>query len=159
MTVLKPGSGAPLEMDNAGLKKNFGVMKTITQVPTWIDCMVEVHLVVTSRCRPLLTVLQNYAEAHPKISFIHMDPGIVKSNLLNRGGIGYRILGFGMGLFATSARDCGENMTYALTDERYKSGAWHLSDKAEPVPANSTYVTPEATESVLEDYKTTVAIA
>ena len=88
-----------------------------------------------------------------------MNPGLVKSNILKRGGIGYRILGLGMDLFATSARDCGESMTYALTDERYKVGAWHLSEKADLVPASKIYVTPEATRIVVEDYKSTVAMS
>ena len=50
LTVMKPGGGAPMEMDNAGLRKNFGTKSRVTQVPTWIDCMVEVRPTVWSPC-------------------------------------------------------------------------------------------------------------
>jgi hypothetical protein len=60
-------------------------------------------------------------------------------------------------LFATSTKDCGEFMTYALTSPLYKEGAFFLSEKADPVPEAKVFVTQEGRIKVAEDYRKTVS--
>lgn len=42
MTVLSPGAGAPLIVDDLGLKKKYGTMLAASQCATYNDLMVEV---------------------------------------------------------------------------------------------------------------------
>jgi hypothetical protein len=42
LTVLGAGKGQPLDLDDLGLKKGFGFLKTLTVMPTYNDLMIEV---------------------------------------------------------------------------------------------------------------------
>ena len=55
-------------------------------------------------------------------------------------------------IFAVSASDCGDAMTYTLTSDRYKSGGkgWLVTDKGEPVPEDPSLHNDEDRKKVWE---------
>ncbi len=91
---------------------------------------------------------EEWAERHPKISFIHIYPGVVATSL-GRDLPWYAKVPLDLltPVFATKPEDCGEFMTYALTDDKFKTGYHLLSNKAEPY-ANPKYNTHENRELI-----------
>ncbi|KAJ3032460.1 hypothetical protein HK097_005243 [Rhizophlyctis rosea] len=119
MTVLAAGKGGKVNWNDKDLKTSFSLKAAADHASTFSDLLV-----------------QELAKRHPTISFIHIYPGVVDTPLMNGLPAPMRLLSKALApLFAVSASDCGDAMTYALTSDRYKSGGkgWLVTDKGEPV--------------------------
>ncbi|KAF8811630.1 NAD(P)-binding protein [Phlegmacium glaucopus] len=102
MSVLAAGKGGEIDMEDLGLKKTFSLSKAGLTAPTYNDLM-----------------LKMYASLHPKLSFVHAFPGLVRTPILSSSSSALLSLtsSLVMGLvypFSYSVEDCGENMWYAL---------------------------------------------
>ncbi len=131
MSVYSAGFEGDFYKDDLDLKKGFSLKRAADVCITYNSLMVE-----------------ELAERHPKIGFIHIYPGGVNTSLGRDLPFWARwpMQIFGT-LFATQADDCGDVMTYALTDDSFKTG-WHLlNSKAERI-AKPKYNTPENRELI-----------
>jgi len=142
MTVLAAGHGKPLEAEDLGLKKNYTLVASARQPPTYNDLIVE-----------------EYAIRHPKMSFIHITPGWVSTNIGRDMHWSLKPVLSAISVFSKSINDCGEYMLSALVSPQYKHGAFHLTDHGEPVPATETYVSDDAREKLVRHYTKEVAVA
>ncbi|KAI0366139.1 NAD(P)-binding protein [Pilatotrama ljubarskyi] len=101
MSVLAPGNGRPVDMDDLGLKKSYSFPKAGMTSPTYTDLMME-----------------SYAEQNPGISFIHIHPGFVRTPLLSTSHPILRFLNpltYALAYpFSTAPEDCAEHMLYGL---------------------------------------------
>ena len=87
MTVLSAGSGQPVDETDFALKNNYGLMREAAVVGTYNDAMVMVRLgFVDVQMRRMLTTPllygQSFAERYPDASFIHVHPGLVRTQML-----------------------------------------------------------------------------
>ncbi|KAJ7580163.1 hypothetical protein C8J56DRAFT_795699 [Mycena floridula] len=90
-SVLGPGRGHPIDLDNLGVKKDFAFMKVARQALTYQDIMVE-----------------DLAARYPKLSMCHVHPGPVATNLLKAF---FFIVSYP---FLVSADDSGEYLLYGM---------------------------------------------
>ncbi|KAI0769759.1 hypothetical protein BD413DRAFT_556645 [Trametes elegans] len=101
MSVLAPGSGRPIDLDDLGLKKNYSFPKAGVASPTYTDLAMEA-----------------FAEQNPGISFVHIHPGVVRTQLLQISHPYLRVLNplfYALLYPITSApEDCAEHMLYGL---------------------------------------------
>jgi len=139
MSVLAPGTGAPLDTEDLGLKETFTLFKAARQAPTYNDLMVA-----------------EYSKRHPSMSFIHIIPGFVNTPISNGLHWSLRLPAKLFTPFATSIDDCGEWMASALTAPAYKQGAHYLSAKAEPLPKGNVYVSDADCAKLVEHYNEVV---
>ncbi|KAL1746736.1 hypothetical protein HDZ31DRAFT_33563 [Schizophyllum fasciatum] len=101
MSVVRAGVGAPLEWDDLDMSKN-GVKRWATQMPSYHDF-----------------ALQGFAKRHPKVSFMHANPGVVWTPLFRRSGtwlvkfIGYFFAPL-LWLMSVSEDQCGEYLMYGV---------------------------------------------
>ncbi|KAJ7251627.1 NAD(P)-binding protein [Mycena rebaudengoi] len=65
-SILKAGSGGPIDPDNLGLKKNFSFGTFKNEIPAYHD-----------------TMIQSFAEQEPEMTFLHSYPGTVIMGLWN----------------------------------------------------------------------------
>ncbi|KAL1663582.1 hypothetical protein GGF50DRAFT_115893 [Schizophyllum commune] len=105
MTVVRAGIGAPLEWDELDMSRN-GLKRWATQMPTYHDF-----------------AMAGFAKRHPKVTFIHANPGGVWTPLFRRSGpLLAKILAYLFApllwLLSISEEQCGEYMMYGL----YRSG-------------------------------------
>jgi len=143
LTVLAAGQGGPLDTEDLGLKKNMTFQRNLAQSPTYNDIMVE-----------------EYAKRYPFISFIHIFPGGVATGIYDNVHWALRPFVPIVKLLLTSPKDCGEWMASALLSPDYKQGAFHLDNKADPVPANKVYAFDEAgRKTLVEHYNKEVTVA
>ncbi|KAL1695579.1 hypothetical protein GGG16DRAFT_45184 [Schizophyllum commune] len=136
LTVLTAGAGGPIELDDLGLKKNYGLIHTSKSQATYTDLMVE-----------------KFAELHPTISFVHAYPGIVKTDLLSNASSPvlkalHCIMDPFITLIGNTAENCAELMWYAM----YQSGPGfaRINPKGENIGMNEYYGSEEAKELVWE---------
>ncbi|KAI5890555.1 NAD(P)-binding protein [Schizophyllum commune H4-8] len=136
LTVLAAGAGGPIELDDLGLKKNYGLIHTSKSQATYTDLMVE-----------------KFAELHPEVSFVHAYPGIVKTDLLSNASSGmlkalHCIMDPFITLIGNTAEDCAELMWYAV----YQSGPGfaRINPKGEDIGMKEYYGSEEAKELVWE---------
>ncbi|KAJ7249821.1 NAD-P-binding protein [Mycena rebaudengoi] len=66
ISILKAGSGGPIDPDNFGLKKNFSFGTFKNEIPAYHDAMIE-----------------SFAEQEPEMTFLHSYPGTVITGLWN----------------------------------------------------------------------------
>ncbi|KAF8646486.1 hypothetical protein AX16_007188 [Volvariella volvacea WC 439] len=67
LSVLGAGWGGAIDVKNLGLEKDYHASKAGLQMPTYTDLMME-----------------EYAAQNPEISFIHANPGLVQTPLIER---------------------------------------------------------------------------
>lgn len=154
LTVLAAGAGGPIELDDLGLKKNYGLIHTSKSQATYTDLMVEVsafHLSNEKHDTDLSS--QKFAELHPEVSFVHAYPGIVKTDLLSNASSGmlkalHCIMDPFITLIGNTAEDCAELMWYAV----YQSGPGfaRINPKGENIGMKEYYGSEEAKELVWE---------
>ncbi|KAL1697053.1 hypothetical protein GGG16DRAFT_84682 [Schizophyllum commune] len=106
ISVQAAGGGAPIDVDDLGLKKKYGLIHTAQTHATYNDLMVV-----------------KFAELHPEMTFVHSYPGVVRTSILaNAPSLALKALYYVLYPFMTlighSAEDCAELMWYAL----YHSG-------------------------------------
>ncbi|CDO75656.1 hypothetical protein BN946_scf184941.g9 [Trametes cinnabarina] len=101
MSVLAPGHGTSVDLNDLGLKKNYTFAKAGMTSPTYTDLM-----------------MQTFSEQNPDLSFIHIYPGIVRTPLLKTSHPVLRYLNpLTSALLypvSVSPEDCAEYMLYAL---------------------------------------------
>ncbi|KAI0769730.1 hypothetical protein BD413DRAFT_556404 [Trametes elegans] len=101
MSVLAPGTGRPVDLDDLGLKKSYTLPKAGMTSPTYTDLMME-----------------SYAEQSPGTAFIHIYPGHVRTPLLRTSHPILRILNPLTHVLTypltITPEYCAENMFYAL---------------------------------------------
>ncbi|KAI0645565.1 hypothetical protein C8Q79DRAFT_1070870 [Trametes meyenii] len=101
MSVLAPGDGRPVDMDDLGLKKYYTFPKAGMTSPTYTDLMME-----------------SYAEQNPGLSFIHIHPGVVRTNILTTSHPVLRVLNpliYALTYpISVSPEDCAEHILYGL---------------------------------------------
>jgi NAD(P)-dependent dehydrogenase (short-subunit alcohol dehydrogenase family) len=118
LTILAAGKEGEIYEDDLDLKKNYGLLTAANVATTYNSLMVE-----------------EFAKLHPTVGFSHIYPGLVDTPITSNLPWYIRYPSKLFSFMATSQEDCGEIMTYALTNEKYKSG-WHLlsekGDELEP---------------------------
>ncbi|CCM05853.1 uncharacterized protein FIBRA_08089 [Fibroporia radiculosa] len=67
LTVLGPGTGGRIDLDDLGLKRKYSSVRAFITAPTYNDLMIE-----------------SFAEREPGVSFTHVFPGIVRTPMLGR---------------------------------------------------------------------------
>ncbi|KAH9932854.1 uncharacterized protein B0H18DRAFT_952045 [Fomitopsis serialis] len=125
MSILGPGSGWKVDLDDLGLKKRYNPLKALTSAATYNDLMIE-----------------SFAELEPRMSFVHAFPGLVRTPLM--GSIG-KVL-----LYPVSATPdvCAERMLYALLQS--PPGSSRRDNKGDDMGKKRYYGTDEARERLWE---------
>lgn len=93
---------------------------------------------------------QLFAQRHPKMSFMHIYPGFVKTPNVKRNA------NWALGLVATvlqtlmarSMESSGEYMVYCLCGPRYKTGGWALDKDCEAFPPEKVHLSEEGSLKV-----------
>ncbi|OSX61253.1 hypothetical protein POSPLADRAFT_1058172 [Postia placenta MAD-698-R-SB12] len=91
MSVLAPGTGGRIDLDDLGLKQRYNIARAYRAVPTYNDLMIEA-----------------FAEREPGIAFTHAFPGIVRTPMMGRL---FQTLLYPI---ATAPDVCAEHLLYAL---------------------------------------------
>ncbi|KZT07065.1 NAD(P)-binding protein [Laetiporus sulphureus 93-53] len=119
MTILAPGTGGAIDLDNLGLKKNYSALKALYAVPTYNDLMIEA-----------------FAEKEPSMSFIHAFPGLVRTPMMGRlaSALLYPV--------TVSPEDCAEYLLYALLNA--EPGAHRINNKGDDMGKKRYYGSDEA---------------
>ncbi|OSD06741.1 NAD(P)-binding protein [Trametes coccinea BRFM310] len=101
MSILAPGHGGPVDLNDLAVKKNYTLPKAGMTSPTYTDLM-----------------MQTFTEQNPGLSFIHIYPGIVRTPLLK---LTHPVLRYFNPLVnillypvSYSPEDCAEYMLHAL---------------------------------------------
>jgi len=142
MSVLSPGSGGPLDADNLGVKKKYTFSESRKHTTTYNDLMVE-----------------EYASRHPKMSFIHIFPGFVNTNIGKNLHWTMRPLMSLANIIGTSLDDCGQYMLSALVSPEYRQGAYHLDSRADPMSPEKIHTSEEARAKLVEHFTKEAAVA
>jgi len=121
MTVLAPGTGGKINLDDLGLKKSYNIAKAYLAVPTYNDLMIEA-----------------FAERNPGMSFTHIFPGIVRTPML------WSMLHYLMYPITTAPEDCAEHLLYALLNG--SAGASRRNNKGDDIGKTRYYGSDEARE-------------
>ncbi|PCH35022.1 NAD(P)-binding protein [Wolfiporia cocos MD-104 SS10] len=125
MTVLAPGTGWKIDLDDLGLKKSYSAFKALSAVPTYNDLMIE-----------------RFAEREPGLSFAHAFPGIVRTPLLGR------LPSLLLYPITVSPEDCAEYLLYALLTGG--PGAHRVDNKAGDMGKRRYFGSDEARERLWE---------
>jgi len=134
MSILGAGQGGPIDLNDLGLEKSYGLRKAADTAITCNDCFAL-----------------EAAARHPTVSFTHIFPGIVKTDF-GTAGLPFvlkQVTNLLSSLIAISTKECADFMFYALTDPGAATGGWSKNNHAEPVPSNK-YATEEARTKVWE---------
>ncbi|KAH9836142.1 uncharacterized protein C8Q71DRAFT_68266 [Rhodofomes roseus] len=121
MSVLGPGSGWKVDLDDLGLKKRYNPLKALTSAATYNDMMIE-----------------SFAELEPRMSFVHAFPGLVRTPLM--GTIG-KVLLYPL---SVTPEVCAEYMLYALLHSQ--PGASRRDNKGNDMGKKRYFGTDEARE-------------
>lgn len=140
VSVLSAGvDGGPIDLDDLGLKKGFSLPAAARAVSVYNDHMV-----------------QSFAEKYPKLSFIHMAPGVVATPLA-KGLAGSHWAGCVLApltdglarMIGVSPVDCGEYMWHGIYSA--KAGSANRLDKhGEDIGDKNLWSPPGAKEKVWE---------
>ncbi|KAF8320744.1 hypothetical protein DL93DRAFT_2163725 [Clavulina sp. PMI_390] len=132
LTVMGAGLGRPVDMSNIGFKKEWSGLGTTDEAPTYNSAAVEA-----------------FAKRNPGLSFTHCHPGLVNTPLKYPEGILWAIGNW----IATSfvklrPSDCGEWQVSNLLSPAKGSGAFHVNQNADPVPANKLHLSEEVNDAI-----------
>jgi len=142
MTVLAPGGNAPLLRNDLGLKNNYSFATSQSQSGTYNDIMVE-----------------EYSHRYPKMSFIHIYPGLTDTGILRNMPTAVQAVAKPVMAVASNARETtAEYLLYPLLSPEFKTGAWHLDNKAEPYGASVLPMTTEDRFALVDHYQEQTAI-
>jgi hypothetical protein len=146
LSVLNGGREEAINTDDLGLEKSMSILRLGAYTTTMTTLAME-HLAA--------------AESNRNITFFHVFPVIVKTDIIHRltpptdqsTGLGWRVglaafRGIGsvvMGLFGTEVQDCGDRQAYLLTSDAAvpQAGAWRIDAASEVIK----------TEGVLTRYR------
>ncbi|KAG9046094.1 hypothetical protein FS837_005081 [Tulasnella sp. UAMH 9824] len=141
MSILAPGTCGALDTTDFGLKKNYSITRAARQGPGYNDNFVA-----------------EYTARHPNVSFIHINPGPVNTNLAQGLPWYFKPLLLVASIFTRSISECGEYMTSALLNPAYKAGGFWLNQDVESISARRLYVDNEdARKKLVEHYTKEVA--
>ncbi|CCM06864.1 uncharacterized protein FIBRA_09170 [Fibroporia radiculosa] len=119
MSILGPGNGGNIDLDDLGLKKNYGVLRTALTTPAYNDLMFEA-----------------FAERDPSISFVHVYPGAVRTPMLGT------LMKIAFYPLTISPEDCAEHMLYALFN--VEGGAHRRDNRGDDMGKKRYYGSEEA---------------
>ncbi|KAF7760083.1 hypothetical protein Agabi119p4_10759 [Agaricus bisporus var. burnettii] len=113
-SVLAPGKGSEIDLNDLGLKKTFSVTKAALQAPTYNDLMMEA-----------------FHDLNPAVTFIHGYPGVVRTSLFEKSDstlvkFASPLVNLLLWPVFTSPEDCGEYMWHAVfnsTDGVFRTGS------------------------------------
>jgi len=139
MTVLAPGKGGPIDLNDLGLKKGFTLYSAAVAAVTYNDLMIE-----------------SFASKQPDMAFTHMHPGIVRTPaILPKHWIFKPLKPFLYGLiypFSISMSESAEYHLHALL-EGENGGAFRRGSKAELLEnSGSGYFSTEEAKEKLWDH-------
>ena len=164
MSVLGPGRGGSIDgfVDDMGLKENYSTTNAKNATPTYNDLMMEV------RACPAVSWLsmsspycQKFASENPKLSFVHIFPGVVSTNMLSSSNnpllsISGKVLMPLLKPFMTSPADCAQYMWYALHTNN--GGAFRAGSKGEDMGKVGYFGNREQMEKLWQHSKTTTDV-
>lgn len=125
MSVLAPGDGGRIDLDDLGLKKHFSLANAAFSAVTYTDLMIE-----------------SFAAKEPGVSFVHIHPGVVRTRLIHPA---LKLLFYP---FLTAPEDCGEYMLNALLQAG--PGAQRRNPKGDDMGKKRYYGTEEARTKLWE---------
>ena len=150
LSVLAPGRGGELNMDDFGLEKEAQISGTSwLRRSRWLreaekagvgygDFTCEVNYRVSCSSQPNSMILirdgQYLAKQHPNLSFLHTFPGFVNTGVLNTLPRAIRFLGKPLMALGYSYQYSGEVMTSVLLDPQFASGAFNRGATGQPLP-------------------------
>lgn len=94
-------------MNDLDLKKGYGLKAAGDHATAMNDLMVE-----------------EFAEKHPDMAFIHAFPGIVRTPMLTEFHWSLKLLKPVLPLFTVSPADCAQWMLHMLLDPQFSRGAF-----------------------------------
>lgn len=142
MSILHPATGAPLDIEDLGLKKKFTLPRAAGQSVTYNDLFAE-----------------EYAKRHPNISFIHAFPGFTRTS------IGRNLPWYTLPIkpvvhvLSRSQDDSGQYLCFVLLSSAYKAGGFLVDEKGEQQSPKENLASEEGREALLKHYAETVSIA
>ncbi|EIN08968.1 NAD(P)-binding protein [Punctularia strigosozonata HHB-11173 SS5] len=135
LTVLAPGNGGKIDLDDLGLKKRYSTSNAAYSAPTYNDLMIE-----------------SFAARNPKMAFIHAYPGVVRTPLLKATNPLLRPFNPLMtGLLypiSHAPADTGEFMLYNMLQSN--EGWFRRGDTGEDMGKKKYYSTDEGREKLWE---------
>ncbi|KAH9931033.1 hypothetical protein B0H21DRAFT_781073 [Amylocystis lapponica] len=135
MTVLAAGVGGKVDLDDLGLKKHYSLSGAGLASPTYSDLMIE-----------------SFAEQNPDMSFVHIAPGVVRTNLIRANHWIQRPL---IGLLtaviypiSVSPAECGEYMLWGLLQAQ--NGSSRRNSKGDDIGMARYFGSEEARKALWE---------
>ncbi|KAF9443919.1 NAD(P)-binding protein [Macrolepiota fuliginosa MF-IS2] len=135
-SVLAPGKGGNIDLDDLGLKKTFSVSNAALQAPTYNDLMMEA-----------------FYDSNPSLTFIHGHPGVVRTSLLEKSDT--KLFNLVHPLMATLLRpvtvspvECGEYMWHAVFNST--KGVFRTGSKGEDLGKKRYFGSEEAKKKLWE---------
>lgn len=122
MTVLAAGQNGSIDLNDLGLKKDYGMKRKADAATTYNDLAVE-----------------EFAKRHPKMAFTHAYPGLVNTNILHNLPFYARIPAYLALPFTTSVADCADWMIYNLLRPEHKTGAYFVTNKGDHATKNQYF--------------------
>jgi len=132
MNILAAGQGAPVDLNDLGLKKGYNSRSSFRYSPG---------------CTELAT--EEFAKRNPNISFIHIFPGFVDTPIVHNFWVTKYFIWL-LKFIMKQPEDCAEWMLLPLLDDTFQAGAFHLNEFAEPLPPKTLYLNPESQKVVFE---------
>ncbi|KAL0065001.1 hypothetical protein AAF712_007992 [Marasmius tenuissimus] len=141
-SVLSPGYGGNIKLDDLGLKKSYSKSHFALAGPTYNDLMCE-----------------EFAERNPGIPFVHARPGIVDTGyatnsespfLRNISRVLMPVLRVVLRPIIWTYRESGENMLHGMLSTAKEGRAWRLDDRGEDMGMTRHYGSPEERKALWE---------
>ncbi|KAL0065011.1 hypothetical protein AAF712_008004 [Marasmius tenuissimus] len=134
-SVLAPGYGGKIKVEDLGLKKSYSKSHFALAGPTYNDLMLE-----------------EFAERNPGIPFVHAYPGFVDTGYLsnsespflrNVSKVAMPVLRVVLRSMVWTYRESGDNMLHGLLSTAKEGRAWRLNDRGEDMGKTRYYGSPE----------------
>ncbi|KAG7091789.1 putative secondary metabolism biosynthetic enzyme [Marasmius oreades] len=141
-SVLAPGYGGSVDVEDLGLKKSFSLARVALVAPTYNDLMTE-----------------EYAARNPGIPFVHAYPGWVDTGYLSNAESSFLrftsraiwpVLRPFLRPFFFTPQEAGENMLHGLLTTAKEPRAWRLNQHGEDMGTKRHYGTPEERKALWE---------
>ncbi|KAF9477269.1 NAD(P)-binding protein [Pholiota conissans] len=119
MSVLGPGYGGAINVDDLALKKGYSLSNVALIAPTYNDLMME-----------------SFAVQDPRIPFIHSCPGFVRTPIAtsSTSWLLRKTSGLVMALtrpLSVSPEECAQYMWYGINSTATTPGAWRIGEKGD----------------------------
>ncbi|KAK1234734.1 hypothetical protein PQX77_002058 [Marasmius sp. AFHP31] len=141
-SVLSPGYGGNIKLDDLGLKKSYSKSHFALAGPTYNDLMCE-----------------EFSERNPGIPFVHARPGFVDTGyatnsespfLRNISEVLMPVLRVVLRPIMWTYRESGENMLHGMLSTAKEGRAWRLDPRGEDMGMTRYYGSPEERKALWE---------